>query len=90
MNRQELPNFETTEQFAEFVETHDMTEYLDDFERVPVSRAKKERIDLGIPSEILKEIKILANQRGKHYQTMIREWIYEGLAQERKGESQNY
>jgi predicted DNA binding CopG/RHH family protein len=90
MNGQKLPDFETTEQFTEFVETHDMTAYLDDFERVPVSRPKMERIGFGIPGEILKEIKVLANQRGKGYQALIREWLYERLAQERKRKVQNY
>jgi predicted DNA binding CopG/RHH family protein len=82
MNNQKLPDFETLEQFAEFVEIHNMTDYLDDFERVSVNRPQKERIGLGLPSEVLKEIKGLANQRGKPYQTLIREWIYERLAQE--------
>ena len=86
MNNPKLPDFKTLEQFAEFVEIHNMTDYLDDFERVSVNRPQKERIGLGLPSEVLKEIKGLANQRGKPYQTLIREWIYERLAQEHKYE----
>ncbi len=84
MNHPKSPDFETLEQFAEFVETQDMTDYLDDLERISISRPKMERIGLGIPGEILKEIKGLADQRGTHYQTLIRRWIYERLAQEGK------
>ncbi len=50
--KKQLPEFKTPEEFAEFVETHDMTEYLDQMEEVEVivnreplkqARAKRER-----------------------------------------------
>ena len=38
MTKKSLPDFETLEEFASFVETRDMTDYLHEFERVEVER----------------------------------------------------
>lgn len=78
------PDFGTMEEFASFVETHDMTDYLHEFEEVEVERFPKERISLSIPDPLLQTIKAIAEHQGIHYEALIRRWLCERLVWERR------
>lgn len=84
-NKKKLPEFKSGEEFADFVENHDMTDYLDEFEEVKnmaFKRPAKHPITMKIYPYILEEIKRIASEKGMPYQTLIGQWLAERLSQE--------
>jgi predicted DNA binding CopG/RHH family protein len=84
-NKKKLPDFISDEEFAEFVETHDMADYLDEFEEVKnmkFKRPTKRPITMKVYPYILEEIKRLAAEKGMPYQTLIGQWLAERVSQE--------
>ena len=80
-----IPKFETEEQEAEFWDTHDSTDYLEDTEEVEieyVDTRPKTLISLRLHSKTIEQLKVLASKRGIGYQTMIRMWVMERLEEE--------
>lgn len=75
-----LPEFNTPEEFAEFLETHDTADYWDDLEDVPDVEILIPR--LCLPSDLLKEVKRFAERREIPYQPLVRQWLEERLRQE--------
>ena len=79
-----IPQFETEQEEAEFWDTHDATDYLDDTEPVDVefvdARPRKVQISLRLAPTTITQLKAVARQRGIGYQTLIRLWILEQLA----------
>ena len=84
-----LPKFANEQEEAEFWETHDSTTYLDDTEPVKVTfvdaREPKMQISLRLDSETIDMLKAVARTKGIGYQTLIRIWVNERLAQEQSG-----
>jgi len=85
--KRELPRFSSDEEFAEWVETHDLSEYMDSFEVVTekskVRRTReKQSIGLDLNRRDLDAIKRLAKTRGIPYKTLIQNWLIEKLHQE--------
>lgn len=82
-----LPRFASEQEEAEFWATHDSTEYLDDTEPVDVTfvdaRPPKKQISLRLDADVIEELKAVAQHKGIGYQTLIRIWVMERLAQER-------
>lgn len=82
-----LPRFKDEKEEAEFWDKHDSTEYLEDTEPVDVvfvdARPKKQ-ISLRMEPSVIEELKAIARTKGIGYQTLIRMWVMERLAQERK------
>lgn len=82
-----LPEFKTEGEEAEFWATHDSTDFLDDTEPVDVTfvdaRPPKKQISLRLDAETIDELKAVARRKGLGYQTLIRMWVMERLAQER-------
>lgn len=92
MKPKKLPHFKTDEDFARFVETHDMTPYLDGMESVDEvlilspglaekikERAKKRLISLRLPEWQIEGAKKMAKRKKQPYQTLIQTWVGEGL-----------
>jgi len=81
-----LPQFASEQEKAEFWATHDSTEYLDDTEPVDVTfvdaRPPKKQISLRLDADVIAELKAVARSKGIGYQTLIRMWVMERLAQE--------
>jgi len=81
-----LPQFASEQEEAEFWATHDSTEYLDDTEPVDVTfvdaRPPKKQISLRLDADVIAELKAVARSKGIGYQTLIRMWVMERLAQE--------
>ncbi len=86
-----LPNFETAEEFAEFVETHDTSEYWDDLpveQDVQVNQAviRRQRMILELLGDaIFAQVRHVAESRQIPYETLIRTWVQERLAREVSG-----
>ena len=84
-----LPTFVDEKEEAEFWATHDSTEYLEDTVPVEVTfvdaRVPKKLISVRFDSETLESLKIVARKKGIGYQTLIRLWVNERLAQEQSG-----
>jgi len=87
LNERELPRFSSDEEFAEWVETHDLSEYMDSFEvvteKIKVRRTReKQSVGLDLNRRDLDAIKRLAKTRGIPYKTLIQKWLIEKLHQE--------
>jgi len=82
-----LPRFASEQEEAEFWASHDSTEYLGDTEPVDVTfvdaRPPKKQISLRLDTDAIEELKAVAQRKGIGYQTLIRIWVMERLAQER-------
>ena len=82
----ELPHFADEKAEAEFWATHDSTEYLDNTEPVDVTfvdaRVPKKLISVRFDNETIESLKTVARTKGIGYQTLIRIWVNERLAQE--------
>ena len=88
MKRQKkLPRFRTEAQEREFWRTHDSTAYLDYSKVEPVVftnlRPTTRAISLRLPEGLLAEIKTLANQRDVPYQSLIKAYLAEKVAEAR-------
>lgn len=86
--KRKLPKFSSDDEFAEWVETHDLSEYLGNFEvvsdeiKVQRTAQKKESIGLELNSGELQAIKRVARTKRMPYKTLIKNWLIERLQQE--------
>jgi predicted DNA binding CopG/RHH family protein len=84
-----LPTFANEQEEAEFWATHDSMQYQEDSEAVEVTfedaRPRKTQISLRLDAESIAELRAVARRKGVGYQTLIRMWVVERLAQERPG-----
>ena len=83
-----LPEFKTEEEFAEFFETHDLTDYWHEFEpakeiELAVPKPKDEALVVRLNPTLLSEIKEIAAQKGISPQALIQQWLTERLSQEK-------
>jgi predicted DNA binding CopG/RHH family protein len=82
----QLPKFASDQEETEFWDTHDSTEFLDDTQPVDVTfvdgRPAKKQISLRLDPEAIDKLKAIAQRKGVGYQTLIRMWVMERLAQE--------
>ena len=81
-----IPQFASEQEEAEFWAVHESTPYLEDTEAVEVSfedaRPRKTEISLRLDAESVAELQVVARRKGVGYQTLIRMWVMERLAQE--------
>jgi predicted DNA binding CopG/RHH family protein len=84
----ELPEFKDEEELAAWVETHDTSDYMDEFEEVDDdfevvrTRFSTKPLDVRIRTEYLEAIEELAVRRGLPYQALVQRWLLEKLNQE--------
>jgi predicted DNA binding CopG/RHH family protein len=77
-----VPTFKTLEEEREFWDTHDSTDYLDDFEvakDVVFVRPKKEAISLRLEPKVIKKLRELADKEGLPPTTYARMLIIKGI-----------
>ena len=81
-----IPKFTNEQEEAEFWATHDATEFLDDTRPGDITfadaRPRKTQIALRFEPNTISELRIIAQRKGVGYQTLIRMWVMERLAQE--------
>lgn len=84
-----MPEFKTDEEFAKFVEEHDMADYKDDLRevkdvKITIPKQTKKMVSLRLYPYTLEEIKEIAAKRGMPYQTLIQQWLAEKISEEKK------
>ncbi|NKQ35101.1 MAG: hypothetical protein HF973_05730 [Chloroflexi bacterium] len=81
-----IPQFKTEQEEADFWDSHDSTEFMDETEAVNVTfvdvRPAMKQISLRLDPSVIDQLKSLAVSKGIGYQTMIRMWVMERLGQE--------
>ena len=81
-----IPKFKNEDQEREFWATHDLTDYMDQFEPVELDlselKPSTEAISLRLPQYLLARIKQLANFRDVPYQSLIKIFLAERVKQE--------
>jgi hypothetical protein len=84
-DKDQIPEFKSREEEAEFWDTHDFTEYRDGFKPVQVRFAKRLSHALAIrfDSETLEKLRVRAQKKGMGPTTLARMWILERLQEER-------
>lgn len=86
--KKKIPEFESEKQEREFWQNHDSTEYLD-WSRArraifPNLKPSLKTISLRLPEFMLDELKIMANERDVPYQSLLKVFLAERIAKERK------
>ena len=83
-----IPEFASREEEAEFWDTHDTTDYEDEFRTVKARFAKNlsEGITIRFDPATLAELRARAKEKGLGPTTLVRMWILERL-QQNKGKS---
>ena len=81
-----LPRFVSEQEEAKFWATHDSTEYREDTEPVDVmfvdARPSEKQISLHLDARLVDDLEAVAQSKDISYQTLIRMWVMERLAQE--------
>ena len=92
--RSRLPTFRTDEEERAFWETHRPGDYVETMrpEKVQISRRVRERVKerkqnltLRMEPSRVREIKMVAQELGVPYQTLMRMWLVERLRREKVG-----
>jgi predicted DNA binding CopG/RHH family protein len=86
-----VPKFRKEQDERNFWNTHDTTEYFDfskskrvEIEFDPGIEAPVKSISLRLPREMLNELKMLANKKDIPYQSLIKVYLVQKIAEERK------
>ena len=81
-----LPKFKDEDEEREFWASHDSTDYVDwsQAKRVifPKLKPSTKTISLRLPESMLDRLRVLANQRDVPYQSLIKVFLQERIAQE--------
>ncbi len=86
-----VPKFRNEQEEREFWNTHDTTDYFDfskssrleiEFDRGIEAPVKS--ISLRLPRDMLNQLKVLANKKDIPYQSLIKVYLAEKIAEERK------
>lgn len=81
-----IPEFQTYEEEAEFWDTHDTTEFEDEFEEVQVRFSKNlsQSLTVRLDEGTIKQMRDIARQKGIGPTTLARMWILERLRGQRR------
>lgn len=81
-----IPKFKNEDKERDFWSTHDLTDYLDQFEPVELDlsalKPSTETISLRLPQYLLARIKQIANFKDVPYQSLIKIFLAERVRQE--------
>lgn len=84
--RKQIPKFRSEDEEREFWATHDSTEFLDwsaaRKRNLPELRPTLRSISLRLPASMIEDLKILANRRDVPYQSLMKLFLAERIAQE--------
>jgi len=79
-----LPKFKNEDEEVEFWDKIDITEYFEpsDFKRVafPNLKRSKRLISIRLPEDLISKVKEKASKKDVPYQSLIREYIQQGVA----------
>jgi len=88
-SQSKIPEFESIREEAEFWDTHDTTEFLDEFEEADdlvFVRPEMQVISLRLEREFVDRLKAYAQEIGVPYTTLIRMWIIKSFKREVEAE----
>lgn len=89
--KKRIPKFKTIKEEAEFWDTHDFTDYWEEFKPVKVKFTKN--LSLGITvrfdTQTLRDLRIQASKKGIGPTTLIRMWVLEQLEKSHPKRSQS-
>ena len=79
-----IPEFKTIEEEAEFWDTHDTTDYEDEFKPVKARFADKlfDRVTIPVDADTLAQLDTLAREEELNATALARRWVLERLEQE--------
>ena len=85
-----IPEFKTIEEEAEFWDTHDTTDYEDEFKPVKARFADKlfDRVTIPVDADVLAQLDALAREEELNATALARRWVLERLEQEIRGARQ--
>lgn len=80
-----IPNFKSEAEERKFWQTHDSTEYVDWSKadkgvRFPNLKLTSKPITLRLPAGLIDRVKIKAHKMDVPYQSLIKQFIFEGVA----------
>ncbi|MEE9149869.1 MAG: BrnA antitoxin family protein [Candidatus Tectomicrobia bacterium] len=82
----QIPTFEDEDQEREFWAAHDATDFIDwsKAQRVTLGQLKPttRTISIRLPESLLEDLKLLANKRDVPYQSLLKIFLAERVAQE--------
>ena len=77
-----IPKFTSYDEEVDFWDTHDMTDYMEEITE-PISfpnlKLSTQKISLRLPEGIIDDAKIEANKRDVPYQSLLKQFIFNGL-----------
>ncbi len=83
-----IPKFSSEEEEREFWATHDSTEYVDYATTQPATfpslKPSSKTISIRLPESLLEHLKTLANKRDVPYQSLLKIYLAERVAEELK------
>ena len=84
----QIPTFEDEDQEREFWAAHDATDFIDwsKAQRVTLGQLKPttRTISIRLPESLLEDLKLLANTRDVPYQSLLKIFLAERVAEERR------
>jgi predicted DNA binding CopG/RHH family protein len=85
--KKKIPKFKSEDDEREFWATHDSVDYVDWSKarrvRFPKLRPSMKTISLRLPESMLAELRIQANKRDVPYQSLLKVYLADRLAEER-------
>lgn len=79
----EIPKFRNEDEEREFWATHDSTDYIDWSKArhviFPNLKLTKKPISLRVTTSLLAKVKVVANKKDMPYQTLMKQYISEGV-----------
>ena len=86
MNKRQVPTFKNEKEEREFWATHDSTEFVDwsNAKRAvfPNLKPSTKTISMRLPESIIAPLKVLANKRDVPYQSLLKVFLAEKVAEE--------
>ena len=79
-----LPEFQSEQELAEFLDTHDSTDYFDDTEEVDIRFVftLPRAVPVRVAGEPWIQLQRIAIARGSSPQSLVQQWVLERLASE--------
>jgi len=80
-----IPQFKTLEEAAEFWDTHDFEDYIDDTEPVTITvktPRRKKTLTVPLDAKVYEQIKALAAKRGVRAEKMVSLWLKDKAMEE--------
>jgi len=86
--KKRIPNFKSEDDERQFWATADSTEYVDwaagKRRKLPALKPSLRTISLRLPVSMIEDLKVLANRRDVPYQSLLKVFLAERLAKERR------